>query len=218
MPGAQKGLRKYFSSEGLGQAASCLASRHRVCRPRGFRALFPLRLPGICSTWTSAATLRWPAVSQGAKPTLGSSGSKGRFLSSSMGSLPASSSLGTSRVFTLPSSYSRGMWSSGLLCADWSSGRVESESLASPFPLLPQVLGVRSMLWNQRSPQRRDGGGDRVFRPHPDPLLAPGPQPRGQLPSLHFGLLHLGISSGCWALLCPSPTLRRPPLTSELGE
>lgn len=138
------------------QAASCLGSR-----PWDFRALFPLWLPGICSTWTSAAMLRWPAVSQVAKPTLGSSGSKGRFLSSSNGSLPPSSSRSTPRVFTLLSSHLRGMRSSGPLCADWSSGRVESGSLASPLPLLPQMLGAQSVLWNQRSPQRRDGGGGR---------------------------------------------------------
>ena len=38
---------------------------------------------------------------------------------------------------------------------------MESASLSSLLPLLPQVIGTQSMLWNQRSPQRRDGGGGR---------------------------------------------------------
>ena len=38
---------------------------------------------------------------------------------------------------------------------------MESASLSSLLPLLPQVIGTQSMLWNQRSPKRRDGGGGR---------------------------------------------------------
>ena len=71
---------------------------------------------------------------------------------------------------------------------------MEFASLSSLLPLLPQVIGVQSMLWNQRAPREEMEVGAGGVQAPPRSPLGPGPQPRGQLPSAHFGLLLLRIA------------------------
>ena len=79
-----EGFSKYFLRQGLDQAPWTPG-----LQAMGLLGTLSSRLPGICSTWTSAVMLRWLAVPQVAKPTRGSSGSKDPFLQKSS---PADSS------------------------------------------------------------------------------------------------------------------------------
>ena len=130
--------------------------------------------------------LHWPAVSQVAKPTLGSLGSKGRFLqkSSPADSSPvprahshpqAPTALYRSSPRRAPTVWCVIVWTT-LSRLELREGGVHV-TLISASSAPPGERRAVNALESKEPPEERWRWGQVVFRPHPDPLLAQVPNP-----------------------------------------